>query len=109
MTLPVHSAFKTLATLAIMWACVTPASGQEWEYVSYDNSRQPVLPPGSLKLIEESGKHKIRLMINSADRCYQSSLNAALVKQGDQEVITVEPLMRGCPEIRFVLQSDGSS
>ena len=85
----------------------TPLLAQEWDYQAYNPSGKAFR--GTLTLTEaEPGKFKVRLMFPQQDTCYTSELSAAVTYQQTQQVITIVPLMRGCPEVRFVLNTDGS-
>lgn len=84
------------------------AAAQEWNYLAY-NSEGKVSGTGSLKLAEGApGQFKATLIAPAMNVCYRSELAAKVTAEGDQQVITVEPRMRDCPEIRFVVKADGS-
>ena len=96
-----------LAVLITATLVSTPLFAQEWQYQSYNRDGKAF--EGTLKLTEpQPGKFKVRLMFPNPDTCYRSDLSAAVTTERGQQVITIEPLMRGCPEVRFVLNPDGS-
>jgi hypothetical protein len=92
-------------TTAILFS--TPLLAQVWDYQSYNRAGKAF--EGTLNLTEpQPGKFKVRLLFPNPDTCYRSELSAAVTNEQGQQVITIEPLMQGCPEVRFVLNTDGS-
>ena len=42
------------------------------------------------------------------NRCYQGDLSAVVSRTEAETIITIEPKLTGCEEIRFIIKNDGS-
>lgn len=101
--------FKQIGVSFLFIALCEVGISQEWVYNSIDVKTGKPSYAGAFKLTEPvPGKYKGRLMFANPDSCWRNDLNASVEDLPEKQVITLEPLMRGCEEIRLVINRDGS-
>ncbi|MBI5275595.1 MAG: hypothetical protein HY854_03975 [Burkholderiales bacterium] len=97
-----------IALTAIVIGAPSGGSAQEWTYEAFHADGRP-LATASFRLSEASpGKYVGRFTIPNADVCFRGDMAAAVSQEGDLQVVTLTPAMRGCAPLRLVLRADGS-
>jgi hypothetical protein len=99
------AAFALIASALLAGA--SAASAQEWDYQAYDN-RKPT-NAGYLQLTQSGpGQYSAKLVFANADICVRGAMKATVTDDPKFKIITTEPLMAGCPSLRFIVNADGS-
>lgn len=114
---------KMTQTLALLAAVVATASAAqastktEWNFYMEANSigttSMAAFFPGykqsRAQLFQDTnGAYTFRLQGPSVDLCFSQEMDATVEKTSTELIITPAPKMRNCPQIRLVINSNGS-
>ena len=86
----------------------TSAEAQSWNYLTTTTSMTGSRVPGYVTLETQGNKSIFRMSAGNLNRCYQGDLSAVVSRTEAETIITIEPKLTGCEEIRFVIKNDGS-
>jgi hypothetical protein len=85
-------------------------AAQEWAYQVYVGEGFPSDQVITFQLKAASpGQHTARFVVGGTlDDCIRREHKATVSMQGEEQVVVMEAPMRGCPDRRLVLKTDGS-
>lgn len=104
--------FFTRAGLVVALGVTAAASSvdaQTWNYqgAQHIDAFGPAVM-GQISLEEVGGEYRFRMQHLNADPCYRSPMKASVERAPSTITITPAPLVRGCDQVRFVLNTDGT-
>ena len=102
--------FLTRAGLVVALGVTGAACAQTWNYrgsMKHDAPGPAVL--GQMTLEEVGGEYKFQMRQEHYTACYKSPMKASVERTPSTITITPTPIIRGCAQTRFVLNTDGTS
>jgi hypothetical protein len=100
---------STYALLVLAFASLAAhAAETNWNYQSYDVKSGEKSAQGTLKLTENGGVAKLRLMAGAMNKCFSQDLDATVERTAVSITIVAEPIYHGCDKLRYILKADGT-
>ncbi len=105
----VKAAFQYPAVAIMLFIIGGTSAAQSWDYKAFNQSGR-YTGSGFITFKEgDGGRGTFRMYVgNDINKCVDGELIAAVVKTPETTIITTEPRVGGCPEMRFVVKNDGS-
>lgn len=97
---------KALLLLAAGVAAPTLLGAQTWNYVSVGPDGRT--SPASISLTEKDGAATFQMTAPQLNACWRGPLKAMVERTATTIIITPEPPLRDCEQVRFVIKADGT-
>ncbi|MBL8341176.1 MAG: hypothetical protein JNL30_06875 [Rubrivivax sp.] len=97
---------KVFALFGAWVAVPTLVWAQTWNYVSVGPDGKA--SPASIRLTEKDGAATFQMNAPQLNACWKGPLKATVERTATTIVITPEPPLRDCEQVRFVIKADGT-
>jgi hypothetical protein len=97
---------EALLLLGAWVAMPTLVWAQTWNYVSVGPDGKE--SPASIKLTEKDGAATFQMHAPQLNACWKVQLKATVERTATTIIITPEPPLRDCEQVRFVIKADGT-